>query len=291
MHESFLTFRGARWLWIGLALVVISGALYVWQAGSLSEPPNGGTWLGYALGTIGALLIVWLLYFGRRKRNYMSTTGTLQSWLSAHVYLGTALLFVATLHTGIQFGWNVHTLAFALMSFVIFSGMFGVWAYVRYPDLLTANTEGKTLPELSQEVADLDKQIRRTGEQLAPELYRAIGSAVDRAGFGGSAWAQLTAKDISVVSLHGDKMESNANMNRIIGALAERLAQSSHRDESNLLQQAIELFGLRNQLLRRIRRDIQIQAILRIWLYIHVPMSFATVAALIVHIFAVFLYW
>ena len=34
------------------------------------EPPNGGTWLGYTLGTIGALLIVWLMLFGIRKRRY-----------------------------------------------------------------------------------------------------------------------------------------------------------------------------------------------------------------------------
>ena len=31
---------------------------------------NGGTWLGYTLGTIGALLILWLMLFGVRKRRY-----------------------------------------------------------------------------------------------------------------------------------------------------------------------------------------------------------------------------
>ena len=41
-----------------------------------------------------------------------------------------ALIVIATLHTGFQFGWNVHTLAYVLMMLVILSGMFGIAAYV-----------------------------------------------------------------------------------------------------------------------------------------------------------------
>ena len=84
-----------------------------------TEPPNGGTWLGYALGTIGAVLIVWLAYLGKRKRNFVRGWGTVKGWVSAHVYLGTSLLVVATLHTGFQFAWNIHTFAYALMCLVI----------------------------------------------------------------------------------------------------------------------------------------------------------------------------
>ena len=117
MHQSFLQYRGKRYLWIGLALCVVAVLAYGWHA-PLS-PPNGGTWLGYTLGTIGALLILWLTALGVRKRSYSSTLGTVQGWVSAHVYLGLALLIVATLHTGFQFGWNVHTLAYVLMVFEI----------------------------------------------------------------------------------------------------------------------------------------------------------------------------
>src|SRR5687767_5436918 len=96
IHRNLLLYRGARYLWWSLGLLTLSAVLYGTQ-GDL-QPPNGGTWQGYVLGTIGALLIVWLTVLGVRKRSYRSTMGTVQGWTSAHVYLGTALLVIATLH-------------------------------------------------------------------------------------------------------------------------------------------------------------------------------------------------
>ena len=79
---------------------------------------NGGSWYGYLLGTIGALLILWLTLLGVRKRAMTRRRWSLKAWTSAHVYLGLSLIVIGTLHTGFQFGWNVHTLAYALMMLV-----------------------------------------------------------------------------------------------------------------------------------------------------------------------------
>src|SRR5690349_8857929 len=98
MHESILNYARSRYLWAALALMTGSLAAYIWH--DPGGPPNGGTWLGYTLGTIGALLIVWLMLFGVRKRRYLNSIGTLRGWLSAHVYLGTTLILVVLLHTG-----------------------------------------------------------------------------------------------------------------------------------------------------------------------------------------------
>ena len=123
MYQSIANYRNARYFWVATALSIASSLAYYWHQPINS--PNGGTWLGYTLGTIGALLIVWLMLLGIRKRNYRSNLGTVQGWTSAHVYLGTALLIVATLHCGLQFGYNIHTFAYVLMVMVIFSGFFG----------------------------------------------------------------------------------------------------------------------------------------------------------------------
>ena len=96
-HETFLAHRGFLYLKIALVLSILSIVLYLvldYPAGH-----NGGTWLGYGLGTVGALLIVWLMWFGMRKRSYGAGNWSLKGWLSAHVYLGLSLIIVATLHT------------------------------------------------------------------------------------------------------------------------------------------------------------------------------------------------
>jgi len=110
IHVGILRYANNRYLWWSLALVVVSAVLYSTQGGF--QPANGGTWQGYVLGTVGALLIVWLLMLGIRKRSYSSSLGSVAGWTSAHVYLGTALLIIATLHSAGQLGWNVHSLAY-----------------------------------------------------------------------------------------------------------------------------------------------------------------------------------
>ncbi len=130
-HYSILEYARFRWFKAAVVLSALASAAYLWREPPV-EPP-GGTWLGYTLGTIGALLILWLLWFGVRKRSYRSNAGTVQGWLSAHVYLGTALVVVATLHTGFELGWNVHTLAYVLMLLVVASGFYGVFVYLRVP--------------------------------------------------------------------------------------------------------------------------------------------------------------
>src|ERR1700694_5400649 len=136
-HYSILEYARFRWFKAALALCALGAAGHLWHEPPLK--PYGGTWLGYVLGTIGAVLIVWLMWYGVRKRRYLSTVGTVQGWVSAHIYLGTALVVVATLHTGFELGWNVHTLAYVLMLLVVASGFYGVFVYMQAPRAMVGN--------------------------------------------------------------------------------------------------------------------------------------------------------
>ena len=77
----------------------------------------------------------------------------------------------------------------------------------------------------------------------------------------------------------------------MIEQLAElRLAA---RDEGTraTLQSLLECAGAKAALLQRLRRETKLAALLRIWLFIHVPVCCALLAALFTHVITVFLYW
>ena len=155
MKENVLNISNNLFFKWALGLSLLSIALYI-----LDDPrvaPNGGTWLGYTLGTIGALTIVFLTLFGVRKRSYRSNLGDLKYWLSAHVWLGLALVVIATLHTGFQFGWNVHTLAYVLTMLVVISGIWGVYMYLRFPSLMSELLNSKTLIQQGEALIEIDQ--------------------------------------------------------------------------------------------------------------------------------------
>lgn len=289
IHRNLLLFRRARYLWWSLFLLVASGVLYATQ-GNL-QPPNGGTWQGYVLGSIGALLIVWLTFLGVRKRSYQSTVGTVQGWTSAHVYLGTALLIIATLHSGFQVGWNLHTLTYVLMCIVIASGFFGLYSYLNHPVLIARNREGGSRAELFAELFELDKQARTLTQKCPPDVGIAVNSSIERTTLGGGVYAQLFSGDESFFVRGAGAPVQNADQRAVIDFVAERLPRAQKGAEAANLQQLIVLLCRRQAVLRRIRRDIRLRGWLKIWLYFHIPVTFALLIALILHILSTFVYW
>ena len=51
------------------------------------------------------------------------------------------------------------------------------------------------------------------------------------------------------------------------------------------------MLATKQALVRRIIQDVRFMGLLQVWLYFHVPLSFALLAALTVHIISVFIYW
>lgn len=310
MHESFLKYERFRYLKLACALCLISIGLYLFH--SPDFPPNGGTWLGYTLGTISAGIIVFLLWLGIRKRQYGSTAGTVRGWLSAHVYLGTALIVIATLHTGFQLGWNIHTLAYTLMMLVIFSGFYGLYVYVRYPTLLSSHRGGLDRLAMLREIQELDENTLRISEQLSPQVHEVTLRSIEKSRIGTSAWQQLTALKLGNDPLEGAEKyiskykngleeegtlmldhskqmgvkETEATMIVIGNAL-----NVMDSEKLELVRQLLETVGRKKSLVKRVRKDIQLKAIIQLWLYFHVPLSIALFAALLIHITTVFYYW
>jgi hypothetical protein len=274
-HYSILEYARFRWFKAAVALSALAAIVYLWHEPPLK--PYGGTWLGYTLGSIGAALILWLLWYGVRKRRY-SATGTVQGWLSAHVYLGTALVVVVTLHTGFELGWNVHTLAYALMLLVVLSGFYGVFVYMRVPRAITANLGEETLDAIVMRVADIDREMRDKAMSLPDSLFAIVDRSVAGTRLGGGVLRLLSGRDPQCPTLAAVR-EWSSHAKRLTGGTAK------------LDKEVYGLLLQKNQLLERARRDLRYKAILELWLYFHVPLAFMLLAALIVHVVSVFLYW
>ena len=289
IHRNFLMYRGGRYFWWSLGLIFGASVLYVTQGDT--QPPNGGTWQGYVLGTVGALLILWLAWLGIRKRRYSSTSGTVQGWTSAHVYLGLALTVIATLHSGAQVGWNIHTLAYVLMCVVILSGLFGLYTYMSYPQLISKNREGGARAALFAELYDLDRSARSIAGKCAAEVAIAVDSSIERTTLGGGIYAQLFSSDDSFFIPGAGKPVRNADQQRVLDFVGTRLPRAAKGIEAANLQQLIVLLCRRQVVLRRIRRDIRLFGWLKIWLYFHVPVTIALLVALVLHILTTFFYW
>jgi len=194
------------------------------------------------------------------------------------VYLGLALLLVTTLHTGFNFGWNVHTLAYVLMCLVIASGVFGVFCYLRYPRQMTANRAGMTTQQMLGTIATLDAQLRAAAMPLDEKTAMVIERAVEVNEFGRSVWQQLTRR-------YPDCTTAAALLHLAsISTEIEQQVEEAWARVRVLLEEKAAL-------LARVRRDIAYKTMIDIWLYLHVPMSFMLLAAVIAHIVAIFFLW
>ncbi len=273
MHESILVYRSHRYLKWALALTGVSILAYL-----IDDPlgqPNGGTWLGYTLGTVAGGLMVWLAWLGVRKRRYGVGNVPLQDWLSAHIYLGTALALVATLHAGFQFGSNTHTVLYVAMMITIVSGMVGLYFYVRYPSILTENRRGLSTEVMLSQIADLDAEVRQVAMLLDDDTNAVALKATQDTVIGGTVLQQLRGHDIHCPTTKARTFVENSS-------IGEQDAQR---------RQLLNCLVRKEDLLIRIRRDVQLRCLLKVWLYVHVPFSVAALAALVTHVVTVFYYW
>ena len=267
-HVSFLKHKRFRWLWIALALSAASIAGYVLI--DQQPRPNGGTWYGYTLGTIGLGLIVWLSLLGVRKRRINPGAWSLKAWTSAHVYLGLSLVVVGTLHTGFQIGWNVHTLAYVLMLLVIATGIYGVVVYATLPASLSANRKEMTRAQMLDALTAIDRQLESAAQPLGRAEADLVIAALAQDTFHGGAWGRLTGSYPRCATARALSGMSGASEETVrVAALLEK----------------------RREQLTQIRGALRIRALLEVWLFVHIPLTIALIAALTAHVISVFYYW
>ena len=278
MFEGSVLFYGGRRY---LIMAALAGATllgsYAYYASDTT--PSGGTLGGLIYGAIGLAAILILMFLGIRKRSYASHLGTVRGWVSAHIYLGLLTLLIIPMHAGFHFGWDVHTLAFVLLVIVVLSGLGGLALYLTVPPMLT-KYESSMLPdkieaELNRIMGEM-KPLASGKTGLFQRLYfeearRALTTKPQ-------GWRLLFANQKPSATLKVRAQE----LNRIL----PQIPASQHEDFSQFSTLVLQRTEMESYLAGQMRLKNALQA----WLYVHVPVSIAMLAAVVVHLLIVLYY-
>ena len=276
MENSFLTYRSGRWFWISAATAL--GLVLHYLSYQSRTVAYGGSIEGLLYGVAGTGLIAALMYLGIRRRSYASSTGTLQGWVSAHVYLGLLTLLVIPMHAGFRFGLDVHTLAFVLLVVVVFSGVVGLFLYRNIPGRLTKYEAGQQADKIDPEMARLLSDMRALVKDKSDVLVQIYKEEV----------AALQHRDPKGWSLLLKGQGSDLLAARS-AELAKKVSAIPPEDQATF-QIISQLLLKKTQLEVNLLRQMQLRNALQAWLYIHVPVSIAMVFAVGLHLIVVFLY-
>jgi hypothetical protein len=268
-HDSFLGYKRLRFLKLGVLLVAVAIAAYVWDDPVAGR--RGDTPVGYALGIVAAALMLWLTWFGVRKRSYRSTGAPLRGWLSAHVYLGATVPILAALHCAFHFGPNVHTLAYLLMLATVLTGLVGLVYYRTVPQEMAENRPGEKLESLFERLASIDAESKNLVRELPDVFARAVALSVEETYVGGGLVRQLRGTD------------PRCGTSRALAAIEG--AQLGVVDaQRETVKELLGILAVKRSVLRRIRQDLRFKALLQLWLVVHVPLAIAALAALAAHV-------
>lgn len=282
-HQSFLEFKRYRYLKLACWVFLAALAAYIWHRNLHFSAPGGlgygGTWMGYTLGGIAATLVLWLLWLGVRKRRYRSSVTSLQGWVSAHIYLGIATLLIALLHSGFEFGANLHSLTLLLLAAVVASGIYGVLMYVQIPAYMTDKIGQDSLQGLFRQIHTTDLQARKAALQLSDEFNNLIVQAAEGTRMSGSFYENHVGRRLRACPTD----VAVSRMQLLVAQLKD--------DQARLGREVFALMVSRQAAVRAVRQELRSLASLKRWLLWHVPLSVALLFALAAHIVSVFIYW
>lgn len=310
-RTSFLGYRKFRYL--KMAAVLIAASLLFYGSGG----GYGGTFYGYVLGMLCAVIVFVLMWYGIRKRRaprlaerrartrrrqildaamtapsrrsserrklaaeeHWRFGGSMQGWLSAHVYLGVALLVLASLHSGLRFAWNLHSLTYLLLVLVVVSGLYGTYACIRFPRRFAENLREGSLEDVLLQIAELDELARSRALALPDEVNELVTESRRNTRIGGTFLQQLTGTQADCPT---DKAVQRAQ------ELGRELVAGN---QPQLMRDLYPILLQRQKLVAIARRDISLNARMQLWQYFHAPLAISLIAALMAHVATILIYW
>jgi hypothetical protein len=277
VQETLLTYGSKRYLRgsvIGAGALLLSYSYY-----ARTTIPSGNTVWGLVYGWIGLIAILVLMFLGIRKRWYSSHLGTLQGWISAHVYLGLLTLLIIPMHAGFRFGGNVHTLAYILLVVVVLSGIVGLRIYLTVPVILTLHERGMLPETLEAEINQILKEMKQLAADK-PGIFQHLYEEEVR------QCRELKSQGWRILFT---PVDPNAILAQRTHELHKQLADVPATDQEGF-SRFVGLVMRKTELEAYLAGQMRLKNGLQAWLYVHLPVSIAMVAAVGIHLLVVLYY-
>lgn len=210
-------------------------------------------------------LIVGLALFNARKKLPFIPLLKATTWMQLHIYLGFFSVAVFLFHTGFQWpNGGLETLVHALFLAVALSGILGLAISRIVPAILTAHGESI----IFERIHGLRSQLRREIEQLIVDSETATRSSTI-ADFYSAQLADYFARPRHFWShLIGSPRPLNNLLERI-----DALGRYLDAEEKKVVDQVADLVRAKENL----DRQWHLQGLLKLWLFVHIPLSFALI--------------
>ena len=233
----------------------------------------GGAW-GLVYGSLAALIFLKEGLYPLRRRWMARPFGSAQNWLQLHIYGGVAASLLVVLHMGVRwpagtFGW----LLLGLTLYASFSGLMGVAIQKWIPALIARQLR---VEAPLQRIPDLIARLTPEAEEIVKGASRYLSDFHDQ-----KIRAVLRAPLSWRTALAG-----------VAGRA--RIPDTEFRALEVLLspEEKLRLDDIRAIVGEKLELELQycLQRLMRLWLWFHVPPSYALLALVLWHIATVWYY-
>ncbi len=144
---------------MSVAVLVVAALAYIPYRHSSPQGASGGSVMGLVYGSFGFAFMIFAGLLGARKKVPVWRLGRAQTWMRAHLWLGTISFPLILFHSGFHFGFGLTRALMWIFVVVFASGIFGAVLQHYMPRLTTERIPMETIYE----------QIGRVRSQLVDE--------------------------------------------------------------------------------------------------------------------------
>jgi len=262
-----VTFASRRFGALCLSIVLAAGLIWLAMAYDLTLRD-------------ASYLTGWLLFggvvlastFNMRKKLPFLPLLNASIWLQIHIYIGWLLVVLFFLHTSLEWplGWFEGVLWF-LFVLVSLSGLIGLFLSRSLPVRIQNHGERLIFERIPQFRAELADEV----EVLATRSVR-----------------ETASNTIALYYVNRLQAYFSGPKNLVAHLLESRAALTKHRREIDSLERYLQedgreiLANIKDLIVAKDNLDYQysLQLVLRLWLFVHIPLTYALLLVALVHI-------